>query len=197
MSPPIPSAAPIAPASTAAQALQLTHGRLYVSLGIALLAVWFVLHRFAAHRHPVVEWFAKAFLAAAGVVLAVSVGVIAKWVANVNNATANWLTDRTGDSSFANHHIGFLTVLAFVDVAFAVSVTIDVINHLRNKRGGGNVKYHPRWGSMEDLFNKYGWFGLGPLAATLPGQLGLWVMTLLMLLSEALTHLIGPYIGMG
>lgn len=195
---PIPTALPNTPASTAARAVQITHGNLYVSVGVALLAMWFVLHRFAAHRHPVVEWFAKAFLTAAGVAFAVSVGVIAKWVANVNDLTARWLTNWTGDPSFANKHLGLLTVLAFVDWVFAIVVTVDLINHLRTKgiNASGRPQRHPRWGAMEESFNKWGWFGLGPLAATLPARLGLTVMTLLMLLTEWLTHLIGPYIGL-
>lgn len=195
---PILTALPNTPASTAARAVQITHGNLYVSLGVALLAVWFVLHRFAAHRHPIVEAIARAFLAAAGVALAVSVGVIAKWVANVNDLTARWLTNWTGDPHFANNHLGLLTVLAFVDVAFAVAVLVDLFNHFRANGLGasGRPKRHPRWGAMEESFNKWGWFGLGPLAATLPARLGLTVMTLLMLLTEWLTHLIGPYVGL-
>lgn len=195
---PILTALPNTPASTAAHAVQITHGNLYASLGVALLVVWFVLHRFATHRHPIIEGFARFFLAAAGVVFAVSVGVIAKWVANVNDLTARWLTSWTGDPHFANNHLGFLTVVAFVDVAFAAVVLVDLVQHFRQNglNAKGRVQRHPRWGAMEESFNKWGWFGLGPLAATLPARLGLTVMTLLMLLTEWLTHLIGPYVGL-
>lgn len=182
--------------ATAAQALELNHGNAGVAIGVILIIAWFITHRFAAHRHPVVEWIAKALLLAAGVALAVSIGAIAKWVADINDSTANWLSDKTGDPTFANLHLGLLTVLAIVDVAFALSVTVDLIRHLRNKGGSGNVKYHPRWGSMEDLFNRYGWFGLGPLSATLPGQIGVWVATLLALLSEQITHAVGNLFGL-
>lgn len=196
---PILTALPNTPASTAARAVQITHGNLYAALGVALLAVWFVLHRFAVHRHPVVEMVARAFLAAGGVVLAVSVGVVAKWVANANDLTARWLSSWTGDPHFADMHLGLLTLLAFVDVAFAIAVLVDLVSHLRANglSASGRPKRHPRWGAMEESFNKWGWFGLGPLAATLPARLGLTVMTLLMLLTESLTHLIGPYVGLG
>lgn len=188
---------PHAPTSTAAEALHLTHGTLFASIGLVFTAVWFVLHRFAAHRHPVAEFIARVFLVAAGVAFAASVGVVAKWVASANDLTASWLTSWTGDSGFANDHLGALTILAFVDVAFAVSVTYDLIKHLTNKGGSGKVGHHPRWARLEDTFNKYGWFGLGPLAATLPGQFGLWVATLLTLMSEQLARVIGPYVGLG
>lgn len=195
---PILAGLPNTPASTAARAVQITHGNLYAALGVAFLVVWFVLHRFAVHRHPLVEMFAKAFLAAAGVVLAVSVGVIAKWVASANDLTARWLTSWTGDPHFASLHLGLLTLLAVIDVAFAIAVLVDLVNHFRLNGLGANgrPKRPPKWGAMEESFNKWGWFGLGPLAAALPARLGLTVMTLLMLLTEWLTHLIGPYVGL-
>ncbi|ACU71782.1 hypothetical protein Caci_2873 [Catenulispora acidiphila DSM 44928] len=185
--------------ATAAAALHLAHGNVYAALGAICLLAWFILHRFAAHRHPVVEWLSWACLAASGLIFAATLGVVGKWCANVNNLTANWLSKWTGDPTFANDHLGLLTVLAFVDVAFAITVTADLIAHLRRNGVGANgrPKRHPRWGAMEESFNKWGWFGLGPLAATMPGTAGVWVVTWLTLLSETISHFLGSLVGLG
>jgi hypothetical protein len=199
MHPPYPTISPGAPTTTAAQALHLTHNTLGAAIGVVCIVAWFVLHRFAAHRHPVIEWIARACLAAAGVALAASLGVVATWVGNANNVTANWLSSWLGDPTFTAKHWGLLTILAIIDVAFAVTVTVDLIRHLSKKGGmaaGGKPQRHPHWGAMEEMFNKYGWFGLGPLAATLPAPFGLWVVTWLTLLSETIGHALGGLFGM-
>lgn len=198
MSPPTILAAPTPHAETAAAALQLTHGNLYAALGAVCVLGWFVIHRFAAHRHPVAEWIAKICLLAGGVVLAVCVGVVAKWVANVNDTTANWLSSWFGDPTFSAKHWGALTVLAVIDVVFVATTTYDLIRHVGGKKGGsGGGRSNSHWGALEVTANKYGWIGLGPLAATLPAPFGLWVVTWLTLLSEQIAHALGGLFGMG
>lgn len=193
------TALPVTRPATAAEALHLTHGNLYAALGAVCVLAWFVLHRFAAHRHPVVEIVAKVCLLAGGVVLAVCVGVVAKWVANINDATASWLSNRLGDPTFSDKHLGFLTVLAVIDVVFVGFTIYDVVRQLRGKKngGGGGRVAQPHWGALEHTAHRYGWIGLGPLAATLPGPFGLWVVTWLTLLSEAIAHTLGRLFGMG
>lgn len=201
MSPPTLYAAPLTPASTAAQAMNLSHSKLYAALGAVCVLAWFVIHHFAAHRHPVAEWIAKVCLVAGGVVLAVSVGGVAGWIGSVNDTTASWLSSWLGDPTFANKHWGLLTILAVIDVAFVLATTYDLIRHMTAKKGGGGAggikSVHPRWGTLESTANKYGWFGLGPLAVTLPAPFGLWVVTWLSLLSEAIAHFLGKMFGMG
>jgi hypothetical protein len=196
---PHPTITPTTPPPTAAEALHLTHGNLYAALGAVCVLAWFVIHRFAAHRHPVAEWIAKICLLAGGVVLAVCVGVVAKWVANINNATANWMSGWFGDPTFSAKHWGVLTVLAVIDVVFVATTTWDLVRHMSGKKGaGGSGKMaQSHWGSLEHTANKYGWIGLGPLAATLPNPFGLWVVTWLTLLSEAIAHTLGHLFGMG
>lgn len=192
--------APGIPAPTAAEALHLTHGNLYAALGVVCILAWFVIHRFAAHRHPVAEMVAKICLLAGGVVLAVCVGVVAKWVANVNDATASWLSNWLGDPTFSAKHWGLLTVLAVIDVVFVGFTTWDVIRQFRGRKGGasgGGRVAQSHWGALEHAANRYGWIGLGPLAATLPNPFGLWVVTWLTLLSEAVAHALGHLFGMG
>lgn len=195
MYPPTLTALPHTPANTAAVALNLTHGTLVFAFGAVFLGIWFALHRYAAHRHPGAEHAAKVFLVAAGVVFSLS-PVVAKAVANVNDFTARVLSDKTHDQSFANDHLGILSVLAFVVVAFAAAVTVDVVKHIFNKGGTGKVNHGPRWARLEESFNKWGWFGLAPLSATLPGSFGLGVLTILTMLTEWLANHIGPYIGL-
>lgn len=204
MSPPTILTAPAGQPATAAAALHMTHGNLYAALGAVCILAWFVIHRFAGHRHPAAAWGAKVCLVAGGVVLAVSVGAVANWIGNANAVTANWLSAWFGDPTFAAKRWGLLTVLAVIDVVFVVATTYDLIRHLTAKKGaantggGGAVRAaHPRWGALETLANKYGWFGLGPLAVTLPAPFGLWVVTWLTLLSEAVAHMLGKLFGMG
>lgn len=201
MPPPALYAAPVTRPETAAAALQLTHGNVYAALGAVCVLAWFVLHRFAAHRHPVAEWAAKLCLLAGGFVLAVAIGVVAKWVANVNGATANLLSSWTGDPTFSAKGWGLLTVLAVIDVVFVATTTYDLIRHVTGKKGagggGGARGVHPHWGALEVTANKYGWIGLGPLSATLPAPFGLWVVTWLTLLSETVAHFLGGFFGMG
>lgn len=201
MPPPTLLTAPVPRPDTAAAALQLTHGNLYAALGAVCVLAWFVIHRFAAHRHPVAEWIAKVCLLAGGVVLAVSIGAVANWVANINGATANLLSSWTGDPTFSAKHWGLLTILAVIDVVFVLATTYDLIRHLTAKKGagggGGARTAHPHWGTLEVTANKYGWISLGPLAATLPAPFGLWVVTWLTLLSEAVAHFFGNLFGMG
>lgn len=206
MSPPTLTAAPIGQPETAAAALNLTHGNLYAALGAVCILAWFVLHRFTAHRHPVAEFAAKVCLLAGGVVLAVSLGVVAQWVGNANQVTANWLSNWLSDSTFAAKGWGLLTVLAVIDVAFVVATTYDLIRHVTGKKGGAagpgaapraTRSAHPHWGALEATANKYGWIGLGPLATTLPAPFGLWVVTWLTLLSETIAHFLGHLFGMG
>lgn len=197
MSPPTYSPAP----ATTAAALHLAHGNLYAALGAVCVLAWFVTHRFAAHRHPIAEWIAKVFLVAGGVVLAVSIGAVAKWIGNANALTARWLSAWTGDPTFTAKGWGALTVLAVIDVVFVASTTYDLLRQLSAKKsgaaGGPARTTHPRWGALEAMANKYGWFGLGPLAVTLPAPFGLWVVGLLTLLSEYVSHLLGHLFGMG
>lgn len=196
---PYPTIAPAPHAATAAQALHIAHSNVYAALGAMCLLAWFILHRFAAHRHPVIEWLGWACLAASGLIFAATLGVVGRWCSDVNNVTANWLSTWTGDNSFSDDHLGLLTVLAFIDVAFAITVTVDLAMHFRKNgiNAKGRVQRHPRWGTLEESFNKWGWFGLGPLSATMPGQAGAWVVTWLTLLSETISHFLGSLIGMG
>lgn len=195
MYPPYPMISPTTPPPTAAEALHLTHGNLYAALGVVCILAWFVIHRFAAHRHPIAEIVAKICLLAGGVVLAVCIGVVAKWVANINDATASWLSNWFGDPTFSAKHWGLLTVLAVIDVVFVGFTIYDVIRQLGGKKGGGRVA-QSHWGTLEHTAHRFGWVGLGPLAATLPNPFGLWVVTWLTLLSETVAHLLGQMFGM-
>lgn len=196
---PTPMISPGPRPATAAEALHLTNGNLYAALGAVCILAWFVIHRFAAHRHPIAEIVAKICLLAGGVVLAVCVGVVAKWVANINDATANWLSNWLGDPTFSAKHWGFLTVLAVIDVIFVGFTIWDVFRNLRGKKGGsggGGRVAQSHWGALEHTAHRYGWISLGPLAATLPNPFGLWIVTWLTLLSEAIAHGLGHLFGM-
>lgn len=193
----------VGPRATAAGVLTAAHATLTAAVGVICLIAWYITHRHAAHRHPVAEVIAKVLLVVGGVILAVTVGITTGWITKLNQATANWLSAAAKDPTFSTHHLGALSFLAMVDVAFVAFTTWDLIQKsVKRRRAGGNAgAVAPggagRWGAAEHVANKYGWFGLGPLAVTLPGAMGVWVLTVLTGLATFVAHLVGSPFGLG
>lgn len=183
--------------ATAAAVLNVTHSKLFAALGVLAILAWYIVHRHASHRHPAGEVVAKVLLVVGGVILAVTVGAVADWINTANDTTANWFTAWTGDNTFANRHLGLLTLLAIVDVAFVAFTTWDLLAGLKKNANSGGRRAGARWGAAEHTANKYGWFGLGPLAVTLPAPFGLWIMSGLTLLAEWVGALLGKLVGIG
>lgn len=184
--------------TTGAAVLSINHGNLYAALGFICILVWYVLHRHAAHRHPILEAVASVILTAGGVIFAASIGTVGHWVSALNDTSAGWLSSLTHNSSFADSHLGLLTAAAFINLAFVVAgayhlferikASLDKEKGSRNASGGtgGSARTH-----------RLAWFGVGPLSVALPGPVGVTVLTVLTMLSTAISHPLGKLFGLG
>lgn len=186
--------APHGPMPTAMPAaLSASHAVLNAGIGLFLLVIWGLIHHFLAHRHHWLEVIAKVVLIGAGTVIGVTFLVFTHLINNINDATARFLTARSGDSFFVTHHIGILSFTALIVLFFVCIATYDAIKHKRRPGNSGNGGRG--WDRAEALANRWGWFTLGPLATTLPGAFGASVLTFLTFLAGSIGHILGNLVG--
>jgi len=186
------------PPETATLALAGPHIAVNTAVGLIVAVLGWAAHHKLAHRHRILDFFAKAMLVAGSTILLAAAG--SRVLPTVNNWTGTGLANFmswAGISTTWPHSIGLLTLVELPLVVWAFAHVWDLLRGGRGSGGrvGGSVGAR-QWGTLESHFDRYGLILVGPMASTLPGVFGYICALPFAALAALVGKLFGAWLGM-